>query len=333
MARPDDPWGETSISKLAEEFLRQAGLKPQRKTTTPNREITERDGESRWFGTATPVTVATLNLFVFGSGFLYLRRPFVASGFLFFLLTSGTLLGSINGVLPEWISVPVLRELGWICPTGLSLLLLGGFFSFVWWLSIVLAFVLAQGSLRTPVRPLRKRAPLLLLSPFPMVGHFSQGRFLRGVLLGLFYFWVPLSIAGVVRLWNEAALKPIAISASEEPQFIWAVGVLVFSLVVSIAGLANSVVGALNGVGWLYSRRYGHRTEWKFVSLGVSIVLAVGLYLFAGWPGRRIRSKLAKTSIAMETRGLHRSGKAVWGFVRDWERKTGPLEDFLDRFR
>jgi hypothetical protein len=333
VARSDDPWGETSISRLAEEFLRQAGLKPDRTKTTPNRDITERDGEGRWFGPTTPVIAATLNLFVFGSGFLYLRRPFVASGFLFFLLTSASLLGSVIGFLPDWISVPVLRELGWICPTGLSLLLLGGFFSFVWWLSIVLAVELGRGSVRTPLRPLRKRLPLLLLAPLPMVGHFSQGRFWRGVLFGLFYFWVPLSIGGVLRLWHEAALKPIAVAISEEPQFLWALGVVVFSLAVSFVGLANSIVGALNGVGWLYSRRYGHRTEWKFVSLGISIVLVVGLYLFAGWPGRRIRAKLAKTSVAMQMRGLHRSGKVVREVVRDWERKTGPLEDFLDRFR
>jgi hypothetical protein len=289
--------------------------------------------ETRKTGGVSPATAGALALLLWGGGFLYLRKPLAATLALVALLVSGTLFGALSGVFPSWMAGPLLRDLHWAFPLGPSLLVSGFAFSLLWWASIVVPTAIAREKafLNTP----RPRNPLILVTAsfLPMIGHFSQGKFRRGYLSGLFYFWAPMAAAAGRKIWNDSLLEPSLDGTRLEPYFIAAVVLCAGSFLATGMALWSSVTGALLETGWLQPHRKGGRTEWKFVALGSALVIVVALYLVAGPVGRRSRSRLLALSSDVEARGFNSCAEMIRGGVRGWEKAGAPFQDFVQRLR
>lgn len=330
MPKPDDPTKENSISELAREFMRIATRRPGSAEEDKTETAAGKKAAPK-VRFANPVTAGVLSLFLWGGGFLYLGRPIPATAALFLLLASGTLFGAFSGILPAWMGSHLLKDLRWTLPLGPSLVISGAALCIVWWLSVVLPTVLARRETRTYRVP--GKITLLLLCPFPMIGHFSQGKFRLGYLFGIFYFLAPAAWFAVARLWDDSVLLPLSKVAALESHFIlWGV-VFGLSFLLAALGFASSFLGALNRIGWLQSRRDGGETEWKFVVLGSVVALVALLYAFSGRPGHLARTKVRAFSVQVEARGFLRSAQGIAGGARLWEQGAMQTRDYVERFR
>jgi hypothetical protein len=284
----------------------------------------EIDEETRKTKRVSPVTAGALGVILWGGGFLYVGRPFIASAFLCALLAAGTLFGSLSGLFPFWISDPLLRDLHWAWSPGPSLLLSGGGFSLLWWGSVVLPVEIARREARIPGRGDRNPYILVAASLLPMVGRFAREEYRRGYLRGLFYLWVPMAVLAAAKLWREGV---------QEPYFLAFLGIFTLSGAVTLIDLFGTVTGAFLAAGWLRPHQRGGRTEWKFVVLGTFLVAVTGLYLLGGPVGRAVKNRSVSWAVMADDRGFHVSSGMLRRVIRGWERRVAPVEDLLQRLR
>ena len=317
---------ESSIATLAGEFMRKFRRAGPEGRLSEQKTVVD-EPEKRKAKAPSPVTASVLSLFLWGSGFLYLRRPFLASLVLFLLLASATLFGALTGILPDWMSTPLLRDIGWRHPLGPSLILSGAVLSIVWWLSIVVPTAIARRAPTARAHRLHNPVVILGVSFLPMAGHFSQQRFWVGCCTGIFYFWVPLSAAAIFKCWEDSAVQPLAEVARMEPLFLLLAILFGLSFVVALWAFGNSLIGAMDEIGWLKTRREGGATEWKFVILGSILVIGTLFYGVAGPPGDRARQKLQEFSTTVETRGFHLLGRIIQQVVHEWADLAAPIRD------
>lgn len=329
MPRPDDP-RESSIAALARDYMRRTkkGIKKRITKVDLEGDTAFQEGKTHFMARSDPAKAALLGLLLPGGGFLYVKRPFAASAALMGLLLTGTLFGSLSGILPSWISIPLLRDLHWNFPLGPSLIVTGLLFSVLWWLSTIWPVWIVRDATPKSYRPTESLWKLLIGSTLPIVGQISQGRFWSGYIWGIFYFWVPLSAASAIKIWKDAAIQPLTDVAKMEPYFIGAVILFSISFFVVLGALWFSITWAFRELGWLGKHRdFG--TEWKFVTLGSAVILAVAAYVFVGRPGDHVQQWLWDSSVKIEARGFPTSAHTLRRTVQRWERAALPLKDFL----
>lgn len=270
-----------------------------------------------------PVAAGAMGLFLWGGGFLYIRKPLTASLILFSMLILATLFGALSGALPHWIGDFILQEVHWPFALAPSLVWVGSFLAMVWWVSMVIPMVQTTQILFRPFQPVRNVFALLATALFvPMISLYLQGKFWKGHILALAYLVLPVTLFSALRLWEFSYWTTLEESIKVEPFFLGFCGALGIALVIVLLGIINAFTGALHELGFLRSS--------FFLAI---FLIGVGLfYAFLGPPGEKARSELNKLASLAQNQNLLGTSDRIQKFNRSWEQKAAICRDYLGLF-
>ena len=329
--RRDAEKEDDSISALAEEFLQQT-----QGTESGKRDVDERTrvGADTQLGKALhPIKAGLLSIFVWGSGYLYVGHPILASVTLLTVLISATLLLALSGLTPPWFGERILRDLGWQQPLGPSLVVVSAILVVAWWSSLVIPVFLARRSLARDFRPAISIFSALVLSPVLIVHQYARGKFWRGHFAALALFLFMVSFVSTIRLWHETKFLTAAEALELEAYFRGFLSVTVVGFVGVLMTWAGSLLCTLRDLGWLEGARQGVYAEKKFVALGLALVMTALLYVFLGKPGVQARVWGQSMVVEIKNRGYTKSASDLKASVDLWEQKAGQLNDYLSILR
>jgi hypothetical protein len=331
-------WDESSIEKLAKEFLGQHtrkadGTAGDTEDSTFIEEAGQRDRETTMRSMVRdPVSAGFLGLLLWGGGFLYLRWPFVASVVLLLQLILGAVFGALSGILPSWMGNALLRDIGLTHQIGAGLVIVGALVVVVWWLSVVIPTMLVLRNRSLEYQPTQSPLLLLLSTLVPMLGHYIQGKFWRGHVYGLFFLMLPITLIGVIRIWFFSVRLLPAEAADLEAWF----GILICGAAIAglgvVLGFSVSVLAAFREIGWLQPQSELNPTEWKFVVLGTLLILCCSFYGFTGRPGDVVRKQATQLSAQLDERGFTHCARLVRTPTRWWEGEVSTIRDFTSLF-
>ncbi len=314
-----------SIGSLADDFLkRYREADPDAFAIDDRTQLNPATHSGRMFH---PSWAAILSLYLWGSGFLYLDRTLLATFSLLVFLSLNTLFLSFAGILPSWLSDPLLRDIHWSFSRELSLIVLGGAIGFLWWTSILGATFLALRSLARPFRTSPKVWFQILVYPFPAIGQYVRGRFWKGHFDAFSLILGVLSFLALRSLWISARAEEI--NPSKEMVFAGFLILTLMGCVGFLLGYWIRAISILRDIEWLGDSSQGVYSEPKFVLLGSALVFFLFAKVMLGGPGTILREKGFGWCNEMETHGYKRSAAQVRFSLRTWKAASDYVSDRL----